>query len=55
MREINKKEMLNIEGGASFTASMLTAIYKTFEVIFSIGESLGSYIRRKVDNKMCEL
>ena len=55
MREINKKEMIEIDGGASFTASMLTAIYKTFEVIFSIGESLGSYIRRKVNNKMCDL
>ena len=55
MREINKKEMLDIEGGASFTASMLTAIYKTFEVIFSIGESLGSFIRRKASNKMCDL
>ncbi|MBQ8192780.1 MAG: hypothetical protein IJZ46_01760 [Bacilli bacterium] len=55
MREIKKSEMLNVEGGASFTASMLTAIYKTFEVIFSIGESLGSFIRRKAENKMCDL
>ena len=55
MREIKKSEMLNVDGGASFTASMLTAIYKTFEVIFSIGESLGSFIRRKAENKMCDL
>lgn len=55
MREIDKNEMLNVEGGASFTASMLTAIYKTIEVIYSIGESLGSFIRRKVENKMCDI
>ena len=55
MREIDKKEMLNVEGGASFTASMLTAIYKTIEVIYSIGESLGSFIRRKVEDKMCDI
>ena len=55
MRELKKDEMLSIEGGANFSASMLSAIYKTLDVIYSIGESLGSYIRRLVDNKMCDL
>lgn len=55
MREIEKKEMLNVEGGTSFSASMLSAIYKTIDVIYSIGESLGSYIRRVVENKMCDI
>ena len=55
MREIDKKEMLGVDGGASFTASMLTAIYKTIEVIYSIGESLGSFIRRKEEGKMCDI
>lgn len=55
MREIDKKEMLTVDGGTSFTASMLTAIYKTIEFIHSVGESLGSFIRRKVDDKMCEI
>ena len=55
MREINKKEMLCIEGGASFSASMLSAIYKTIDTIFSIGEALGSYIRRTSEKKMCDL
>lgn len=55
MREIDKREMLNIEGGTSFSASMLSAIYKTIDVIYSIGESLGSYIRRVVENKMCDI
>ena len=47
--------MLNVEGGTSFSASMLSAIYKTIDVIYSIGESLGSYIRRVVENKMCDI
>ena len=55
MREIRKEEMLKVDGGASFTASMLTAIYRTIEVIYSIGDSLGSYIRRVVSNKMCKI
>jgi len=55
MTELRKDEMLNIEGGTSFSASMLSAIYKTIETIYSIGESLGSYIRRVTENKMCDL
>lgn len=55
MRELEKREMISVEGGASFSASMMTAIYKTIEIIYSIGESLGSYIRRVVENKMCNI
>lgn len=56
MREIEKQEMLDVEGGAnSITGSMLTAVYKTIEVIYFIGEALGSYIRRAVEKKMCDI
>lgn len=55
MKELNKKEMLNIDGGTSFSASMLSSIYKAIDTIFSIGEALGSYIRRVSENKMCGL
>lgn len=55
MKELNKREMLNVEGGATLSASMLSAIYKTIDTIFSIGEALGSYIRRASEKKMCDL
>ena len=55
MKELDKREMLNVEGGASFSASMLSAVYKAIDVIFSIGEALGSYIRRVNENKMCDI
>ncbi len=55
MKELEKKEMLEISGGASLTASMLSAIYHTIEVLYKIGESLGSYIRRKISGKMCDV
>jgi len=55
MRELSKKEMLNIDGGGSITGSMLNAVYKIIDTIYSIGESLGSYIRRVVENKMCDI
>lgn len=55
MKELKIKEMKSIEGGIGLTSSMLTAIYKTLEVVFQIGESLGNYIRRKTENKMCDI
>ncbi len=55
MEELKNEEMQNVSGGDSITSGMLTAIYKTMEVIFSIGESLGNYIRRKTENKMCDI
>ena len=55
MREIMKDEMIKVDGGTSFSASMLNAIYKTFELIYSIGESFGSYVRRKTSGKMCDI
>ena len=55
MREIDKKEMMSVEGGTSFSASMLNAIYRTIEVIYSVGESLGSFIRRVTEKKMCDI
>lgn len=55
MKELNKKEMLEISGGGNITGSLLSALYKTIEVIYEVGESLGSYIRRKVEDKMCDI
>lgn len=55
MREVKKEEMLKIEGGASVSAAMLNVVYKTIDLIFTVGEALGSYIRRKVEGKMCDL
>ena len=55
MKELNINEMKSIEGGTGLTSSMLTAIYKKLEVIYQIGESLGNYIRRKTENKMCNI
>ncbi len=54
MRELDKNEMLKIDGGAGFTATMMNAIYKTIEIIFNIGEAFGGYIRRKSEGKMCD-
>lgn len=53
MREIKKEELLEIEGGASITAAMLNTVYKAFQAIYTIGESLGSALRRTIEGKKC--
>ncbi len=55
MKELTKKEMLDINGGTSITASMLNAVYRLIDAVYNVGESLGSYIRRKVEGKMCDI
>lgn len=55
MIELTKEETKKVVGGTDLTSSMLTAIYKTIEVIFKVGESLGNFIRRKTENKMCDI
>ena len=55
MIELTKEETKKVVGGTDLTASMLTAIYKTIEVIFKVGESLGNFIRHKTENKMCDI
>ena len=54
MQELTKSEMQKINGGASavIIGTVVTAI---IEVIFKVGESLGNFIRRKTENKMCDI
>lgn len=53
MREVGKEELLRVEGGSSISATMLSAIYKAFQAVYTIGESLGSVLRRLVEGKKC--
>ena len=55
MRELNKEEMMKINGGTNVTAAMLGAIYKIVETIYNLGDALGSLIRRVIENKNCGL
>lgn len=55
MRELKKEEMKKVEGGTSFSAAMLGAIYKVVETIYNLGDALGSSIRRIIEGKNCSL
>ena len=55
MRELNNKELMNIDGGAAITASLLNAASRALSTIMGIGRSLGSAIRRSINGSVCPL
>ena len=55
MRMIDNNEMFNVSGGSTITGSLLSSAYKIIELIYNVGETLGSYIRRKIENKSCDI
>lgn len=54
MRELDNKELLNIDGGASwFSASFLNAASRALSTLFDLGRSLGTSIRRAINGSIC--
>ena len=54
MQEIKKQEsMVIIGGGVSITGALVEAVSGVIEVVFGIGQALGSAIRRISGNKLC--
>mgnify|MGYP001623892392 CR=1 FL=1 len=53
MIELNNQQLFGIKGGASLTSSMLNAIVRTVSTMFSIGQAVGSAIRRAVSKNYC--
>ena len=55
MKELNKKELLNIEGGGSITSGLVYNLVKGASVFLEVGRSLGSSLRRLVSSRSCRL
>ena len=53
MRELNNKELMSVDGGASITATFLNAIARTVSTLMDVGRSLGSAIRRTISGNVC--
>lgn len=51
MIELNQKEMLQVRGG--FSSALLNAFMRTVSVMFNLGQSVGSSIRRAINGRMC--
>lgn len=53
MEKLKKEELLKVKGGAGFSSAMLNAMIRTVSVMFSIGQAVGSAIRRAVNGNYC--
>ena len=53
MQEISKNESQKVIGGASFSGAIINAITGLAKYVYSLGQSLGSSIRRLVTGKTC--
>ena len=52
MTYLTNKELILVKGGA-FSTSMLNAITRTVSTLFSLGQSIGSSIRRVWSKNYC--
>ena len=53
MKIKEKKQLINIKGGAGLNSSMLNALIRTVATLFSLGQAVGSAIRRGTSRKYC--
>ncbi len=55
MNKIDEEKLSSIEGGMSFSSSLLNAVTGLFKLLMDAGRSLGSSVRRMSEDKMCPL
>jgi len=54
MKNLNKEELLNIEGG-SISGTLISAITRGINTVLDMGRALGNAIRRIGSNNVCPL
>lgn len=56
MQELNKEELLNIDGGASsINGTLINSLARGVNTFLDLGRSLGTAIRRIHDGNICPL
>ncbi len=55
MKELSKKELLNIDGGTSnlLTTAFFNALTKAISTILDLGRSFGTAIRSSISGNVC--
>lgn len=53
MKKINDIKLKEINGGATISSAVLNALMRTVSVMFSLGQAVGSAIRRVAGNNYC--
>ena len=54
MKNLNKEELLNIEGG-SISGTLISSITRGINTVLDMGRALGNAIRRIGSNNICPL
>ena len=55
MIELNKNELMCVEGGIKITATLINSVAKGVNTILNLGRALGSSIRRIGSKKLCSV
>ena len=50
MKELNKSELIEVDGGIDISGALIETLLKTSEFYYNIGRSLGSNIRKSLDH-----
>ena len=53
MKKLENNNMKMVKGGSGVTAAMLNAVIRTVSTMFSIGQAIGSAIRRATSGNYC--
>ncbi|MBR4178714.1 MAG: hypothetical protein IKR57_05165 [Bacilli bacterium] len=50
---MSDSELLEVRGGIGFSATVMNAMIRGVTFTLELGRTLGTIIRRKLDNRMC--
>ena len=53
MQYLEDKKLIYIKGGAGLNSSMLNALIRTVSTLFTLGQAVGSAVRRGFSKKYC--
>jgi len=51
MKELSKKELLNINGGLDITGTLISTLLKGSELFYNFGKSFGISLKRMLTSK----
>lgn len=52
---LKSEELLNVKGGANFSAALLNSLSRIVTVIFELGKSIGTSLRRVKEKNYCKI
>lgn len=55
MKKLNIQELEEVNGGFNISGTLINSLSSIIKTIHSVGQSLGSSIRRMSTNKLCKV